>query len=523
MQIGRQNIHQTTHSSVTGSGIAVCAIGRRENRYAREWVQHYINLGFDRIIICDNNREGEERFIDVLSDFVETGLVEIIPVHDQDNAQCMMYSAIYRKYGTTYQWIAFFDFDEFLEIPSGISIHDLMKSYEKFDCVLFNWMNYGDNGLLTDDGRDLRERFREPLPLNHSVQYLGAPDNDHVKCMLRGGLQDVCFYETPHLPSHPRLSCCNTLANKCYQKPFQSYDHSVAFLKHYITKTCEEWFSNKWQKGTGNKENIEAFRSKYVGRFFAYNEKTPEKEALMRKLTGMPPFKDSGHRNVVIVNFNTQRLTDCTIRSLNKCTPGCKVYVFDNSTKEPFVNTFDNVEVLDNTRGQIVDLQAMIESHPDRVPTPENAYGSANHCRSVDTCLDLIPGGFLLLDSDILIKRDISVFFDDSCVWSGKLQLHTSRFNVTLPRVLPFICYINVPMMHKYGITYYNDVKMFALTDKKPDMGYDTGCWFYEECHRLGLPENHIDINQYIEHFGHGSWLNVNENEWLEANKEYWQ
>lgn len=523
MQIGRPAVSPPVRGRVTGDGIALCAIGRGENRCAREWVEHYRGVGFDRIIICDNNREGEERFSDVLSNYIESGLVEIIPCHDRDCAQCIMYSAVYRKYGTKYRWMAFFDFDEFLEIPSGADIHTLAENYVGYDCVLFNWMNYGDCGMLTDDGRPLQERFTEPLPPDHCVQHEGVPDNDHVKCMLRGGLEDVCFYETPHLPSHPRLVCCNSLGNQCNQKPFQPYDHSVAFLKHYITKTCGEWFTNKWCKGTGNKESIEAFRSVYAGRFFGYNERTPEKEALMRRLTGMPPYRDPGHRDVVIVNYNTQRLTDCAIRSLNRHTPGCRVHVFDNSDRETFVSTLGNVEVIDNTKGQVVDLQEMIESHPDRVPVPENAYGSARHCRSVEACLDLFPGGFLLLDSDILVKRDVSPFFDASCVWTGRLQMHTSRFGVTLPRVLPYICYINVPMMRRHGVTYYDDDRMFALTDRKPDIGYDTGCWFYEECHRLGLPENHVNINDYILHLGHGSWLSTHEEEWLEDNRRYWE
>ena len=40
--------------------VAICAIGRLENKYAKEFVSHHLKLGFDKIIIYDNNHDGEE-------------------------------------------------------------------------------------------------------------------------------------------------------------------------------------------------------------------------------------------------------------------------------------------------------------------------------------------------------------------------------------------------------------------------------------------------------------------------------
>lgn len=62
-------------------------------------------------------------------------------------------------------------------------------------------------------------------------------------------------------------------------------------------------------------------------------------------------------KRVLIVNFNTQLLTECCINSVNKFVPGCKITVFDNSDKEPFSNIFNNVEVIDNTRGQVINFR----------------------------------------------------------------------------------------------------------------------------------------------------------------------
>ena len=38
-----------------GDKYVVCTCARGENDYIVEFVDHYLNLGFDKIFICDNN------------------------------------------------------------------------------------------------------------------------------------------------------------------------------------------------------------------------------------------------------------------------------------------------------------------------------------------------------------------------------------------------------------------------------------------------------------------------------------
>lgn len=518
MRTGRRERPVIAH--VCSDTIALCCIGRLENRYAREFIMHYKSIGFDVVYVCDNNRKGEEAFDEVLSDFVRDGFVKILPYRDKVAVQRDSYADIYRRYGHKHAWMFFLDFDEYLDTDD---VKTLMQNYRGYECVLFNWVNYGDGGMLDDDGRPLAERFSTPLPHPMYVQYDNIPENDHVKCALRGGLLGVRFDNNPHVPSSPRLRCCDAEANECQQRPFRAHRDKFAVIRHYLTKTVTEWAENKWKKGTGNKESVDTFRSAYAGRFFLYNEWTPEKEEVMRRCNGIPPYEDCGHRTVVIINFNTQKLTDATIRSLNKQTPGCDVKVVDNSDLTPYRNTFANVEVIDNTRGQLCDFGKMLDECPDKVPNVKNEYGSAKHCKTIDLCFDLFPQGFLLMDSDVLVKRDISRLFDSSCVWTGATEVFRSRVNVPLLRVIPYICYINVPMCREHGIRYFHPTKMLHLTQQIPDTAYDTGCWFYEACKNEGLPENYVSIHHYIEHFGHGSWLQRDEEEWLKENERYWK
>ena len=56
-----------------------------------------------------------------------------------------------------------------------------------------NWKVYGDNDLLDNDGRNVVERFVEPLPDDNPTE------NSHIKSLIRGGLSYV-RWENPHTP-----------------------------------------------------------------------------------------------------------------------------------------------------------------------------------------------------------------------------------------------------------------------------------------------------------------------------------
>ena len=64
----------------------------------------------------DNNREGEEHFEDVLQSYIGEGFVS---VHPFTGSQKQAYEQCYNDFNSAYDWIGFFDFDEFVEIQDG--------------------------------------------------------------------------------------------------------------------------------------------------------------------------------------------------------------------------------------------------------------------------------------------------------------------------------------------------------------------------------------------------------------------
>ena len=230
-------------------------------------------------------------------------------------------------------------------------------------------------------------------------------------------------------------------------------------------------------------------------------------------------------KNIVIVHYNTPYLTECLVRSINLFVEDAIIYIFDNSDKKPFTAEFDNVTILDNTKGQIINFDKWLEAYPNknRSHGRVNKWGSAKHCYSVEKCMELINDNFVLIDSDVLLKRDISDLFIEDAIFVGDV---IKQPNSSIERVLPFICFINVKMCKKNNVHYFDDNYMHGLCKTLQADKYDTGAGFYiaTKKHKNVL----IKHKNYVLHYGNGSWNKTERNykytvnEWLKVFKKYW-
>ena len=227
--------------------------------------------------------------------------------------------------------------------------------------------------------------------------------------------------------------------------------------------------------------------------------------------------------DIVTVHYNTPLLVEVLVRSVRKYTD-CTVHVFDNSDEEPFTRKMDGVEVIDNTKGQIFDFPKFLEQFPERKPGLFSQYGSAMHTKSVDACFDILPNGFILMDSDILVKKDFTWIWKEECASVGEIK-NDGPEGVYVDRLLPFLCYINVPLCRNHGIRYFNGAWMWNLTAKKPNSFYDTGAWFLRDTLDKNLPHDDFVVSEYIEHFQHGSheFMNIDAYDWVMEHKSLWK
>ena len=267
----------------------VCVIGKRENLYAKEYVNYYKSIGYNHIFIYDNNEENDEKFEDVLQEEIKSKFVTIIDLRGNKarflvgGPQCYAFKDCYKNNNKDYDWLSFFDFDEFLEVrPKSKNIQEYFgnKMFDKCINIKINFLFYSDNELLYYDPRPLQERFTTPL-YDHG-------NNGVIKSTIKGGL-GFNYWEkgcTPHTSVLTNVTSCTSFGEVI---PFNSWYYKANFtyaaLKHYYSKTVEE-YANK--SARGDALNIikwdENQKRNKIENYFIYNKRTEEKVNLFKKI-----------------------------------------------------------------------------------------------------------------------------------------------------------------------------------------------------------------------------------------------
>lgn len=239
-------------------------------------------------------------------------------------------------------------------------------------------------------------------------------------------------------------------------------------------------------------------------------------------------------KQIAIVHYNTPELTEAAILSLRKHT-GTRydVTVFDNSDKRPFKAKMKGVSILDNTKGQVIDFDAELAKFPNKCwdLAKKSNYGSAKHIMSVQKLWELLPGGFILMESDILLKDDIGFMWQEEFAAVGKVQWFRGRC-IEKDRLLPFLCYINVPLLVKNGARYYDPERCWALQPggmNNPNNWYDTGATLLEDIIKTKpqlTARLYPNLDHHFIHYTGGSWRQQdidNQKAWLEQNRSLWE
>lgn len=294
--------------------IAICAIAKNENLYIRDWIEYHKKLGIDKIFLYDNNDINGEHFESVIKNYIDSKYVTVFNkrgiekglVYNKNNInlQCQCYIDTYNglKTYSDFQWIFFIDVDEYINIKKG-NLKEYLNSekFNNYDTIVFPWVIYDDNNKLKYEKGSLIKRFpNKSKTIN---------DLEQVKCCVRIGknIKDPQQFLLLHFIILDDEKICYESGNpvdwlfasadynnigikqqyKFIRYPGNKINECNITINHYRYKTLEEYLLRQYKRHWGSTKhhtNKPKPLSKLANDFFKYNEKTPEKEQIIKDL-----------------------------------------------------------------------------------------------------------------------------------------------------------------------------------------------------------------------------------------------
>ena len=265
--------------------IVVCAMAKNEHLYINEWVEHYINLGFDKIYIYDNDELDSPYIANFINQkLLDKCVIKNIRGQKRPKLQHDIYTGFYHKYGKTFSWCLFCDIDEFLFGIDDIHSYLSQKRFENVEQIRVKWKLFGDDDLITRDmSKKVVDTFKHEVKnsLNRNLVNLGNLEKQG-KMIVKGGLDSVVI-RSPHFASYsfrdnviPSVLPSGKL---CSSKVVieEDYSNENVYLHHYMTKSLDEFINQKLSRTDavfGNTIPLDYY--------WRINKKTPNKLEYLR-------------------------------------------------------------------------------------------------------------------------------------------------------------------------------------------------------------------------------------------------
>ena len=269
--------------NINNTKVCLCTPAKNENRYIREFVEHYEKYGVDKIFLYDNNDIEGEKFDEILSDYIEKGFVEVRDWRGKAKALMQMMNDCYQTNYQIYDWLIFYELDEYIHLSNYTNIKPFLNlpRFKHCEVIYLNLICHTDNNLIYYDNRSLAERFPRTVP-----KYKKGGYRLEIKSILRGHIPNIEITNN-HLLSTD-LHNCNGYGNKnrYYYKTYSNQnDYKNYYIDHYYSKSTEE-FIEKLNKGDAYIDTLKYVMQK-VDKYFTQSEITKEKIDFIENKTGL--------------------------------------------------------------------------------------------------------------------------------------------------------------------------------------------------------------------------------------------
>jgi hypothetical protein len=195
--------------------VALVCVAKWEDYYLDEWLEYNHKLGFDKIIMYQNDWR-----TDIEKPYLEKAIC------DGRSIQVPLYNRVLED-NTEYDWIAFIDCDEFIVLKKHNNIKEFIEEYgSKHPVLSLNWYFHGNMGIEKRTGNSLLKMFTKR---NKDV-------DRHIKVIVNTRTNQLMM-----LPHNCHQQSMDT-NGKLFHGPFNPNGPvDVAYISHIHNKTKEDW------------------------------------------------------------------------------------------------------------------------------------------------------------------------------------------------------------------------------------------------------------------------------------------
>jgi hypothetical protein len=221
--------------------LACVAIVKNEQRHIAEWLAYQFAIGFDTVILLDN--QSTDATVTCARAFSPTYDVRVLDWNlTTRDYQPRAYEHAVHTFLDEFAWMAFFDTDEYLVIDPPFDLRAILTLWTDIPAIGIPWAMFGSSGYVTRPEGLLIENF-----LNRSEPAFGP--NRHIKSIIRPSRMQRC--ENAHMfvmdgdyRSLSGLPLSFSQDGLLTKQP----DYAIGKLHHYFTRSRDHW-ADKMRRG----------------------------------------------------------------------------------------------------------------------------------------------------------------------------------------------------------------------------------------------------------------------------------
>ena len=235
----------------------ILTVIKNEHEYLDEWIRYHLDLGIDHIFIFEDiDSDSHKDIIDKYLDKVSLNSIFVV-LNDEEKEKAILVketrkwnvqhvyfknALLYLKNNFDYDWCFLIDNDEFITLEDGKNLEDIFYLYQEYDAFLMRWKCYGANELIYKP--NYIENSLIDIYNKESIANICPPEIDSwcKTCYKLKSFKGEYFFNQHH-PKY-NFNWVNTNFIRGV-----SFNCKNIWIRHYITKSWEEYVSKRRQRG----------------------------------------------------------------------------------------------------------------------------------------------------------------------------------------------------------------------------------------------------------------------------------